>query len=133
MPRSDHIDEILHFISVLLEQGQAYRTSDGSVYFSIESYLKCGFVYPKLRPAQTPTAADSDSEKRDTRDFALWKGAKPGEPWWQAPWGSGRPGWHIECSAMSIISIVAISEVGFMLFSSICIRRASTRSALWWS
>lgn len=95
---SEHIDAILAFCSALKDKGFAYATPDGSLYFEL---AKC----PEYAVFRTPGGVgDEDvkaSGKKDARDFALWKGAKPGEPSWEAPWGSGRPGWHIECSAMA--------------------------------
>lgn len=97
---SEHIDTIVAFCSVLKDKGFAYTAPDGSLYFEL---AKC----PEYAVFRTPGNVGEDAEsvkamgKRDARDFALWKGAKPGEPAWSAPWGSGRPGWHIECSAMA--------------------------------
>ena len=105
-PRAtEHIPEMLKLISVLLEKGFAYE-KDGSVYFSIERFKEYGRLANidrenlKLGAA---VAADADEyEKESIQDFVLWKGKKPGEPFWPAPFGEGRPGWHIECSAMSM-------------------------------
>ncbi|KAG1666508.1 putative cysteine--tRNA ligase, mitochondrial [Nymphon striatum] len=96
---TEHIPEILTFISQLIEGSFAYVTEDGSVYFDVAKYDN----YGKLsQNEQVPEFTDrSDKLKRHYRDFALWKSAKPGEPWWLSPWGKGRPGWHIECSAMA--------------------------------
>lgn len=95
---SEHIDTIVAFCSALKDKGFAYATSDGSLYFEL---AKC----PQYAVFRTPgSVGDEDAKavgKRDVRDFALWKGAKPGEPRWEAPWGCGRPGWHVECSAMA--------------------------------
>jgi cysteinyl-tRNA synthetase len=100
-----HIPEMLQLISVLLEKGFAY-VRDGSVYFSIEHFKEYGRL-ANLDRASLKTGAsaavDADEyEKEAVQDFVLWKGKKPGEPSWPAPFGEGRPGWHIECSAMSM-------------------------------
>ena len=73
----------------------------GSVYFDVHAF---GHQYGKLTAENVDddsTNEENMSEKRSVRDFALWKAAKPGEPWWSSPWGNGRPGWHIECSVMA--------------------------------
>ena len=102
-PRAtEHVAEMQSIIARLLERGHAY-VSDGSVWFRIASdpdYGKLSGV--DLEQArQGERVADDSYDKEDVRDFVLWKGAKPGEPSWDSPWGPGRPGWHIECSAMS--------------------------------
>jgi cysteinyl-tRNA synthetase len=99
-----HIDDIVALIATLLERGHAYRTDDGSIFFRIASWPAYGRL-ARLDPEQMRIGerVESDEyEKDDVRDFALWKGPKPGEPAWDTPIGSGRPGWHIECSAMSM-------------------------------
>ncbi|MCJ7524449.1 MAG: cysteine--tRNA ligase [Candidatus Aminicenantes bacterium] len=98
-----HIPEMLDLVSVLLEKGFAYE-KDGSVYFSIERFGDYGRLANIDRDKlQLGAAIDSDEyEKESIQDFVLWKGKKPGEPSWPAPFGAGRPGWHIECSAMSM-------------------------------
>jgi len=98
-----HIPEMVELISVLLEKGFAYE-KDGSVYFSIERFKDYGRLANIDRENLQPGAAvDADEyEKESIQDFVLWKGKKPGEPFWPAPFGEGRPGWHIECSAMSM-------------------------------
>ena len=103
-PRAtDHIAEMIELVRRLEEAGAAY-SADGSVYFRIaadEDYGRLsGFDLDQVRRGER---VDSDEyDKEDVRDFVLWKGAKPGEPSWESPWGAGRPGWHIECSAMSM-------------------------------
>ncbi|MFI7696822.1 cysteine--tRNA ligase [Nonomuraea sp. NPDC049655] len=97
-----HVPEMITLMERLIERGHAYA-SGGDVYFSVQSYAD---HYGKLSNQKLENmrgAADTDDEslKRDPRDFALWKGAKPGEPTWPTPWGLGRPGWHLECSAMA--------------------------------
>lgn len=98
---TDHIPEMLDLIGRLIDRGLAYAR-DGDVYFSVrglESYGRLSGRRPdELRSGHRIEVGES---KEDPLDFALWKGAKPGEPWWDSPWGPGRPGWHIECSAMA--------------------------------
>jgi cysteinyl-tRNA synthetase len=105
MPRATaHIDEMVRLIETLIEKGHAYRTDDGSVFFSIASWPAYGRL-ARLDPAQQRPGERVESDeydKDDVRDFALWKAAKPGEPSWLTALGEGRPGWHIECSAMSM-------------------------------
>ena len=97
-----HIPEIIHMIHTLVERGHAYPI-DQDVYFHVSSYAEYGRLgHRKLEDMQAGARVEVDTRKRDPMDFALWKGAKPGEPSWDSPWGPGRPGWHIECSAMSI-------------------------------
>ena len=103
-----HIPEILDLIRRLVDQGYAYAAG-GDVYFDVRSkpdYGKLsGRSLDEVRESERTKAGDKagvGEEKRDPADFALWKGAKPGEPAWDSPWGRGRPGWHIECSAMSM-------------------------------
>jgi cysteinyl-tRNA synthetase len=83
----------------LIDAGHAYAAA-GDVYFDVRSFPAYGELSGQ-QPDQMLAAADDGSAKRDPLDFALWKGAKPGEPAWETPWGSGRPGWHLECSAMA--------------------------------
>ncbi len=96
-----HIEEMLDIIGELIETGHAY-TVDGDVYFSVRSDPDYGKL-SRHDPNDLRSGAriETDERKRDPLDFALWKAAKPGEPSWKAPWGAGRPGWHIECSAMA--------------------------------
>jgi cysteinyl-tRNA synthetase len=99
-----HVPEMVDLMHRLIDAGHAYAASDGSgdVYFDVRSYPPYGGL-SNQRLDQVVESADSDPDrdKRDPRDFALWKGAKPGEPSWPTPWGRGRPGWHLECSAMA--------------------------------
>ncbi len=99
-----HIAEMIAMIEQLIERGHAYLVDDGSVYFRIASDEDYGRLSGfQLDEAQQGERVASDEyEKEDVRDFVLWKAAKPGEPTWDSPWGAGRPGWHIECSAMSM-------------------------------
>lgn len=96
-----HIPEMVALISRLIDGGQAYAAG-GDVYFDVRTADGYGSLSGQ-RLADMRPADDTDglASKRDPRDFALWKGAKPGEPFWETPWGPGRPGWHLECSAMS--------------------------------
>jgi cysteinyl-tRNA synthetase len=96
-----HVPEMIMLIRRLIESGHAYGAS-GDVYFDVSSYPRYGALSGQ-RPEQMRAADDIEGEgaKRDPRDFALWKGHKSGEPSWETPWGPGRPGWHLECSAMA--------------------------------
>ncbi len=99
---TDHIAGIIGIIEALIAKGHAY-VSDGDVYYAVETfphYLKLSGR--NLEEMQAGARVEVGDKKRHPMDFALWKGSKPGEPWWQSPWGNGRPGWHIECSAMSM-------------------------------
>eukprot|EP01083_Nonionella_stella_P058640 153557_1 len=107
---TEYIPQIVSFVERIVTQGFAYE-SNGSVYFDIAGFRAKGKAYPKLRPNQLGNQAlllDGEgslkadgAEKKNDCDFALWKKSKAGEPWWDSPWGRGRPGWHIECSAMA--------------------------------
>jgi cysteinyl-tRNA synthetase len=105
LPRAtDHINRMVDLISILLERGHAYRTDDGSIFFRIASWPAYGRL-ARLDPAGLRVGERVEADeygKDDLRDFALWKGPKPGEPSWETSIGPGRPGWHIECSAMSM-------------------------------
>jgi cysteinyl-tRNA synthetase len=102
-PRAtEHIAEMIGLIERLVRDGFAYVV-DGDVYFEIRRFPPYGRLSGKdLESLLAGARVDVDERKRDPRDFALWKSAKPGEPAWPSPWGSGRPGWHIECSAMAM-------------------------------
>jgi cysteinyl-tRNA synthetase len=104
-PRAtEHIDDIVELIATLLERGHAYRTDDGSIFFRIASWPAYGRL-ARLDPDQMRIGERVEADeyaKDDVRDFALWKGPKPGQPSWETSIGAGRPGWHIECSAMSM-------------------------------
>jgi cysteinyl-tRNA synthetase len=97
-----HLKEIIAMIARLIENGYAYVADNGDVYYSVNRFAGYGKLSGH-KPAELRVGArvEPDEAKRDPIDFALWKGEKPGEPAWDAPWGRGRPGWHIECSAMS--------------------------------
>jgi cysteinyl-tRNA synthetase len=97
-----HIPEILAMIARLIERGYAYAAA-GDVYFDVRKKMDYGKLSGRnVDDMRSGARIDVGEAKRDPLDFALWKGAKPGEPSWESPWGPGRPGWHIECSAMSI-------------------------------
>ncbi len=102
---TDYIPAMVDMIGTLVETGHAYETA-GSVYFSVESDRDFGKLSHLPRPEMLPVANErgnvpDDPNKRDPLDFVLWQAAQPGEPSWDTPWGAGRPGWHIECSAMA--------------------------------
>ncbi|GLT77137.1 hypothetical protein SLA2020_487490 [Shorea laevis] len=98
---SDHMPQIIDMIKQILDNGYAYRI-DGDVFFSVDKFPKYGRLSGrKLEDNRAGERVAVDSRKKNPADFALWKSAKEGEPFWQSPWGPGRPGWHIECSAMS--------------------------------
>jgi cysteinyl-tRNA synthetase len=101
-PRAtEHIGQMLELISTLIKRGLAYAAG-GDVYFSVRSLPAYGKLSGRnLDDLQAGARVAVGEDKRDPFDFALWKGAKPGEPQWDSPWGPGRPGWHIECSAMA--------------------------------
>ncbi len=97
-----YIPQIIDFVQALIDSGHAY-VLDGDVYFSVPSYPDYGRLSGRNDEAmQAGARIEPDERKRDPRDFALWKSAKPNEPWWESPWGKGRPGWHIECSTMAM-------------------------------
>lgn len=99
---SDHIGEIIAIVRRLIDKGYAY-TIDGDVYYSVEKFAPYGQLSGRsLEDMKAGARIDVDERKRHPMDFALWKSAKPGEPAWDSPWGPGRPGWHIECSAMAL-------------------------------
>jgi cysteinyl-tRNA synthetase len=101
-PRATHeIPAMIEMIQGLIGQGNAYAVDNGDVYFSVRSCPTYGCVSGrKVDELQVGARIEENEDKRDPLDFALWKGAKPGEPSWDSPWGKGRPGWHTECSAM---------------------------------
>jgi cysteinyl-tRNA synthetase len=110
---SEYIPEIVEYIEKIVTNGLAYESS-GSVYFDTQAFIAAGHTYGKLNPWAVGSALAAEpnepgADKRHPCDFALWKAAKPGEPTWESPWGRGRPGWHIECSAMA--SAIAGSQL----------------------
>ena len=99
---TQNIDNIIGFVTTLIEKGHAYPTKNGDVYFDVASFPAYGRLSNrKIEDALDGVRVDNDEEKKNAYDFALWKSAKPGEIAWDSPWGKGRPGWHIECSAMN--------------------------------
>ena len=94
-----HVPEMVALMQVLIDKGHAYAAG-GDVYFDVRSYPEYGRLSKQSPDAMLPSEA-ADTDKHDPLDFALWKGHKPGEPFWETPWGPGRPGWHLECSAMA--------------------------------
>ncbi len=98
---TENIDEIINIISTLVEKGYAYAVENGDVYFSPKKFKEYGKLsHQPLEDLEAGARINIGELKKEPMDFALWKGAKPGEPYWESPWGKGRPGWHIECSAM---------------------------------
>ena len=98
---SEYIPQIIKFVEELIEKGHAYVTEKGDVYFSVKTFNEYGKLsHRKVDELRNGVRIDLEEEKRDPIDFALWKSAKPGEIFWESPWGKGRPGWHIECSVM---------------------------------
>ncbi|MCP3869874.1 MAG: cysteine--tRNA ligase [Gammaproteobacteria bacterium] len=102
-PRAtNHIGQIVEMIQRLIDKGHAYLAENGDVYYSVRSFQGYGRLSGKsIEDLRAGARVDVEELKREPLDFALWKSTKPGEPAWESPWGNGRPGWHIECSAMS--------------------------------
>ncbi len=102
-PRAtEHVGAMQNMISELIERDHAYAAANGDVYYAVRSFPEYGKLSGKSIDAlRSGARVELGEDKRDPLDFALWKAAKPGEPSWSSPWGEGRPGWHIECSAMS--------------------------------
>jgi len=99
---TEHIAEMIELCENLIAKGHAYSTPSGDVYFRVRSYADYGQLSGRnIEDLMSGARIEPGEEKEDPLDFALWKGAKAGEPFWPSPWGPGRPGWHIECSAMS--------------------------------
>ena len=100
---TEHIPEIIAIIEKLIAKGLAYPCDNGDVYYDTQAFPSYGKLCGQnLEDLESGARIDVDPNKRHPMDFALWKAQKPGEPAWQSPWGMGRPGWHIECSAMSM-------------------------------
>ena len=99
---TENIDEIIDIINTLVEKGHAYPAENGDVYFSTKTFHEYGKLsHQPLEDLEAGARINVEELKKDPMDFVLWKSAKPGEPYWESPWGKGRPGWHIECSAMN--------------------------------
>jgi cysteinyl-tRNA synthetase len=103
-PRAtQYLPQIIDMVARLIERGHAYVGDNGDVYYSVASFAPYGRLSGKrIEDLRAGARVEIDESKRDPLDFVLWKAAKPGEPTWESPWGPGRPGWHIECSAMSV-------------------------------
>ena len=98
---TEHIPEMIRLISTLTQKGVAYQ-SGGDIFFSVEKFREYGKLSKRnLEEMQAGARVEIDEKKENPLDFVLWKASKPGEPFWESPWGKGRPGWHIECSVMS--------------------------------
>ena len=106
-PRAtEHIQDIQDLIARLVEAGKAYPASNGDVYYRVREFNGYGKLSKKkIDQLRSGERIEVGEDKEDPLDFTLWKAAKPGEPAWDSPWGRGRPGWHIECSAMSMKSV----------------------------
>ena len=99
---TEHVREIIELVASLVAKGKAYAV-DGDVYFRVKAFPTYGELgHRDLEEMLAGARVEVDERKEDPMDFALWKSSKPGEPWWESPWGKGRPGWHIECSAMAM-------------------------------
>ncbi|MDI6744669.1 MAG: cysteine--tRNA ligase [Thermodesulfovibrionales bacterium] len=99
---TEHIKEMIEIVKGLIDKGYAYER-DGSVYFEVDKFSEYGKLSKRDKEDMIAGArVEVDERKKDPMDFALWKASKEGEPFWESPWGKGRPGWHIECSAMSL-------------------------------
>ena len=99
---TENIENIIEFVAALINKGYAYATDEGDVYFSVENFAEYGKLSNRNLDDQfSGTRKDIEENKKNPLDFALWKSAKPNEIYWESPWGKGRPGWHIECSAMN--------------------------------
>ena len=103
-PRAtEYMPQIIAMIERLIERGFAYVGASGDVFYAVDKFAGYGALSGKrLEDLRAGARVEVDESKRDPLDFVLWKHAKPGEPAWDSPWGAGRPGWHIECSAMSM-------------------------------
>lgn len=111
-PRAtEHVPQIIQMIQRIMDKGSAYQI-DGDVYYQVSAFPAYGRLGKRnLEDVRAGARVEVDERKGDPMDFALWKAAKPGEPAWESPWGPGRPGWHIECSAMSVHHLGATFDV----------------------
>jgi len=108
---TEHIPQIIAIVERLIANGHAYAV-DGDVYYEVEKFPPYGRLSGQtLDQLRDGARVDVDERKKTPADFALWKSAKPGEPWWDSPWGKGRPGWHIECSAMTVAHLGATFDI----------------------
>ena len=99
---SEYIEKIIKFVERLIDRGYAYKADNGDVYFDVRSFKEYGKLsHRNVDDMLNGVRIELEEGKRDPIDFALWKSAKPGEIYWESPWGKGRPGWHIECSVMA--------------------------------
>ena len=99
---SEYIEKIIKFVEGLIEKGYAYKADNGDVYFSVRDFKEYGKLsHRNVDDMLNGVRIELEEGKKDPIDFALWKSAKPGEIYWESPWGKGRPGWHIECSVMA--------------------------------
>ena len=100
---SEYIDKIIEFVERLIEKGYAYKNEKGDVYYSVRKFKEYGKLsHRNVDDMLNGVRIELEEGKKDPIDFALWKSAKPGEIYWESPWGKGRPGWHIECSVMAL-------------------------------
>ena len=100
---SEYIEHIIRFVNQLIEKGVAYSTSNGDVYYRVRRFDEYGKLsHRNVDDLINGVRVELEESKEDPLDFALWKSAKPGEVYWESPWGKGRPGWHIECSVMAL-------------------------------
>ena len=100
---SEYINEIIKFVQTLIEKGSAYSTPNGDVYYKVRKFDEYGKLsHRNVDDLLNGVRVELEESKEDPLDFALWKSAKPGEIYWESPWGKGRPGWHIECSVMAL-------------------------------
>ena len=100
---TDNIPDMITHIQGLIDKGFAYHIPDGDVYFDVRAFKAYGKLSGQsIDKMEEAVRIEKDSQKKDPLDFVLWKSSKPGEPAWDSPWGQGRPGWHIECSCMSM-------------------------------
>jgi cysteinyl-tRNA synthetase len=105
------MDAIIEMVQRLVDDGYAYVV-DGDVYFEVNKFPEYGKLSGRsVEEMQAGARVEVDERKRNPEDFALWKAAKPGEPAWDSPWGKGRPGWHIECSALSLKYLGAAFDI----------------------
>ncbi len=129
---TEHIAEMIDVVKMLIEKGHAYAVQEGdgwSVYFSVATFDGyCRLSKKDPDELQAGARVGVDERKRSPMDFALWKASKEGEPWWESPWGKGRPGWHIECTAMSMRHLGETIDIHAAPTSFSLITRTKSRS-----